>query len=48
MNWSNTTPQLQLDGLASPVDKAGTSESVAIVAIIWGVVILAAIVAGSD
>ena len=46
MNWTNSTPQMFLGDLEHPVEKAGASESVAIVAIIWGIVILVAIVAG--
>lgn len=44
MNWGNGTPALTLQGLDHPIEKSGASESVAIGAIIWGVVILAAIV----
>ena len=36
MNWSNKQPAMDLGDLATPVEKAGASESVAIVAIIWG------------
>jgi hypothetical protein len=45
MNWTNSNPALELSDLDNPVEKAGASESVAIVAILWGIAILAVIVA---
>ena len=48
MNWGNSRPALVLGELDHPVEKAGASESVAIVSIIWGIVILAAIVLSGE
>lgn len=44
MNWTSTerTHDSQLVSLPTSVGKAGATESVAFVAIIWGIVILAA------
>lgn len=42
MRWISRQSALNLSELENPVDKAGATESVAIVAIIWGVVIVLA------
>jgi hypothetical protein len=42
MNWTHSTPAVALTNLENPVEKTGASESVAIVAIIWGIAIIVA------
>jgi len=48
MDWANRAPALTLLDLDHPIEKSGASESVAIGAIIWGIVILAAIVLSGE
>lgn len=42
MQWTSKAPALLLSDLANPVEKSGATESVAIVAIIWGIAIIVA------
>ena len=42
MNWTHSKPAVSLVDLENPVEKTGASESVAIVAIIWGIAIIVA------
>ena len=42
MEWNTIGPAAELVDLAHPVEKTGASESVAIVAIIWGIAIVVA------
>jgi hypothetical protein len=42
MKWHHSAPAATLDNLENEVEKTGASESVAIVAIIWGIAIIVA------
>lgn len=42
MEWTAKAPASDFGDLENPVDKSGATESVAIVAIIWGIAIIVA------
>lgn len=47
MEWNVKAPAMHISDLATSVEKTGSGESVAIVAVIWGIALVAAAIAAS-
>ncbi len=47
MDWNTKAPAMEIANLETSVEKTGSGESVAIVAILWGIALVAAAIAAS-